>query len=732
MTTSPWINDDSDEPVVFAGRYDLGDMDGPTIREGLPRSLAWRNPAHWVIADPLAFPYEQLSSRQWDAPMDIILPLDLVTTTLVSILHKPLLSRITAYDTIAAPAAAWRQLRSEYTWAEGQWRDAAEQSGDTARQLLSEARAVARDAAGSADPPHRARADQLRTRDNKARWRVESAVVTPMLRAGLGRHVSSAKVRAVDLSEGIGTYLPALDPLTNDVVAVRTNKHTAEQVGIDHPEVEVLLAEDPIKVQLSPESVDVVFATAAPPRPALRCNAAHPDTTLEFSSRWGLLCGRLPHRRPVRTPTRPIHGPVVRHRRCEHHPRSRGIDPGSRIRTNRTNRNAVHQDRSDHTMVSRTVIVLANDVTPGSGLPVAAPGLRAFGMAQGLRALGMDVTTVVPERVIDELWQGSIPPPVQPGTVILNGGALQQFIQANAPATVIMTNSNQVAFLDRADGVRYILDFFAPKMLERAHQFGDQARSDLMRSLRKRKLRTLSLVDGVAVNGSKKVPYVLDWLDQADRTPHSVPTVVANMAMPAFAHRGSERSGPIRLAIAGYLQGWSMPGEWMNVLRDQLTGNGALTLDLLLPTHWGQHTDELRSDSIDALLRLDNVTAQPVMRLSDFQEFMASVDVAIDLFDWTQEREYAMVTRTVVALACGVPVIHPPFTEVSPFIEKYDAGWLLAASDLEQIANTLDHLDRDEIETKSANAHQLWDDVFRPESATEPLVELIDQVWREP
>jgi len=377
-----------------------------------------------------------------------------------------------------------------------------------------------------------------------------------------------------------------------------------------------------------------------------------------------------------------------------------------------------------------SVLVLANDVTPGSGLPVAAPGLRAHGLAVGLREQGFEVTTILSQRLMDELWAGATPPSTQPGTVILNGAALSDFIETHAPVTVVMTNSNQIEFLGPIQGVRYIFDFFAPKMLERAYQFGDEGAEELMRSLRQRKLRALELADGIAINGAKKVPYVLAWLLQLERDLRSVPTAVVNMAVNGVSHHGSG-DDPLRLAVAGYLQGWSLPGPWMGVLRTAIEGSDRFALELLLPTHWGQHRDDLQSDEVSAMTSLENVTVHPTMRFSEFQDFMAGVDVAVDLFDWSLEREYAMVTRTVVALACGVPVIHPPFTEVAPFIDEYDAGWLVAASDLAGIEQLLATLDRAEAARKSANAVRLWNDVFRPSTAALPLVELIHRIWGE-
>ena len=51
--------------------------------------------------------------------------------------------------------------------------------------------------------------------------------------------------------------------------------------------------------------------------------------------------------------------------------------------------------------MSRRVIVISNDVVPGQAMPVAAPGLRAFGLASGLRQHGFDVSVITIAHLSD-------------------------------------------------------------------------------------------------------------------------------------------------------------------------------------------------------------------------------------------------------------------------------------------------------------------------------------------
>jgi glycosyltransferase involved in cell wall biosynthesis len=202
----------------------------------------------------------------------------------------------------------------------------------------------------------------------------------------------------------------------------------------------------------------------------------------------------------------------------------------------------------------------------------------------------------------------------------------------------------------------------------------------------------------------------------------AVPGTVSS-APPASAR------GPLRLLIAGYVQNWSRPGGWLTQLASRL--GDEVHLDVMLPSHWGGGAGQRAA--VAELSVLDHhPSARRVgsMLFADFARFVASHHVAIDLFDETAERRLAMVTRTVTALASGTPVIHPPFTEVSPLIQSYDAGWLVDPADPVALAEVLDEIieDREAIETKTANAGRLWAEHFDPTVATQPLVELLSQV----
>ena len=383
----------------------------------------------------------------------------------------------------------------------------------------------------------------------------------------------------------------------------------------------------------------------------------------------------------------------------------------------------------------RKVFVLSNDVVPSLGMPVAAPGLRVFGLAEGLRANGVETRTVVTRGFVDRQWLRfgrTVPHPTAPHTEIVGANKLRRYLKANAPCTAILINSNQVDHLGGPiGGVRFVLDFFAPKMLEALYQRGEEYPAEELAALRKRKIRAIELADAFLVNGKKKLPYFLAWMLQADRDVRHLPVEVLNMCVPTgYAGEAGPVGDGVRFAVAGYLQSWSTLGSWVGVVEGMLD-HPKMSLDILLPWHWGGRAERshVSKNDLDRVSRHPSVRAHGTMGFSEFREFLAGVDVTIDLFQHNLEREYAMVTRSIVSLACGVPVVHPPFTEVSPMIEEYDAGWLVDPNDtasLEKIVRaSLD--DPGIVRRKKKNARALAAEVLEPSVAVGPLLRILER-----
>jgi hypothetical protein len=287
-------------------------------------------------------------------------------------------------------------------------------------------------------------------------------------------------------------------------------------------------------------------------------------------------------------------------------------------------------------VVGARVFVISNDVVPGLGMPVAAPGLRAFGLAEGLRANGVEARTLVARGFVERQWTRfgrSVPHPTAPDTEVVGANALARYLKAHAPAVAVMINSNQVEHLRPMEGVRYVLDFFAPKMLEELYHHGEGYPGGELKRLRERKIRAIELADAFICNGRKKLPYFLAWMLQADRDVRRLPLEVVNMCVPLALPEEGEGADGVRLAVAGYLQSWSTLGGWVGALEERLDRPG-VSLDLLVPWHWGGGAGRSHAsrDDLDRISRHPSVTTHGTMNFSEFRRFLSGVDVAIDLF----------------------------------------------------------------------------------------------------
>lgn len=364
------------------------------------------------------------------------------------------------------------------------------------------------------------------------------------------------------------------------------------------------------------------------------------------------------------------------------------------------------------------VVVLANDVVPGMGLPVAAPGIRAWGLALGLRAHGHEVTVVVDQWIVGQVWQRPEPPPLPRGTVLLLPKHVGRFARTHGVDAVVISNSNHAEALGDLGDARLVYDFFAPKVLELRQ---NTARADLAEAvtrLEQRKLRALGSSDAVIVNGAKKLPYATEWVERSGRD--GVPMAVVNPGLPPVDPDPWD-DGALHVVVSGYLQPWSRPGAWAEAVLP-LLDSGRLRLHLMVGRHWGQRvtTEETPSE----LVRLADhpaSTRHGLLRLGDFRRLLARCHLSLDVFARNPERELAMVTRSVVALSCGLPVLHVPFTEVGPWIADHGAGWLVAEDDVAAMTEVLETAAGEGVAKQRAGAVGVAHDVLEPSVAAEPL-----------
>ncbi len=376
------------------------------------------------------------------------------------------------------------------------------------------------------------------------------------------------------------------------------------------------------------------------------------------------------------------------------------------------------------------LLVISNDVVPGLGVPVAAPGLRANGIAEGLRSHGFEVELCVPADVIDALESAISAPPH--GVTIVRPDDLLDHITLGGFEVVVFVNANLTPHLQPIPGVRFVYDMFAPKLLER---LASATADETWEAQVAHKERALALADDVWVNGRRKLGYALGWLLRPGveqwRTTFNKDAIVGSdvlsrlavVEMPIALDSDLEPSldggiGTSAVGVAGYAQQWSQIEQVHQA--HQAVVDAGLDLQVLLPRHWGAGDAPTPTSVFPAGATI----IDGPLEFGAFARWAQSMGAMIDVFAPTAERYFAMITRTAVSLRLGVPVIHGVDSEVADIIRDYDAGWVVTGDDPTVWATIIAEVtDTETLQRKRAGALRASRERFDPAAALSAAAE---------
>lgn len=258
-------------PVVFAGRFDVGDPEAVVVTEALPRAIRPLDPSHWVIVDPVAFPYEAMSERHWDAPVSVVLPTDLGVDGLLAVLGAPLLGRLTPFDVVVSPPWLWEAVRPAYALAETQWRPVRGGTAQVVGELVqgtASADELALLLTGDETPAGSRRLMSrwdVRSKRSKARYQSEVEVLRPMLRRAIAAVPPGRSWSAVEFSDDVHGLVSVLGRTFTELVAVRPDPAVAALARLAYPEHEVVGSEGDGAPAVRAEHADVVAGLVEQP-----------------------------------------------------------------------------------------------------------------------------------------------------------------------------------------------------------------------------------------------------------------------------------------------------------------------------------------------------------------------------------------------------------------------------------------------------------------------------------
>jgi GT2 family glycosyltransferase len=364
----------------------------------------------------------------------------------------------------------------------------------------------------------------------------------------------------------------------------------------------------------------------------------------------------------------------------------------------------------------RRVLVVSPDILPYPGLPTVGSGLRAWGIAHGLRAAGHEVVLsmpsvaaagredLLPSEALELTWKPETLLDVcrraDPDVVVVCGWPVLDYLPAH--------------LLD----VPVALDQAGPHLLEReAQHAGDPAANA------EAKLRAFAKADYFTSSGTVQHRYFEDWLRRAGWDDADLGTragVIPFSLDPALPKR--EPAAELTFVYGGIFLPWQDPSAALEELVSELERRGEGILRFFGGEHPWSRVEAPHFQQLVARLE-----RSPHVVVSGFQPFDGIVDeyrrahVAVDLMLRNRERELAFTTRTVVYLWCGLPVIYNDYSELSTLIDEYDAGWTVDPSDRTAIRAAIAETFEPEVRArKSANARRLvaerlvWDATIAP------------------
>ncbi|MEN6627265.1 MAG: hypothetical protein ABFD69_13660 [Candidatus Sumerlaeia bacterium] len=323
------------------------------------------------------------------------------------------------------------------------------------------------------------------------------------------------------------------------------------------------------------------------------------------------------------------------------------------------------------------ILLLTTEPVPLPGMPTSGAGLRAWGLAMGLRAAGLDVVLMAPEEAL-ATYAGRAQDS-ELGTrdfvKFFRRDRIREAVREAAPDAIVLQHWGLAAELGEID-CPLATDLAGPHLLERRLWGSKNAEADL-----RDKLDALRRADFLTCSGERQRLYFLPFLSMAGwpiEPPEALPVIPFSMA-PA---REPAPPRPGRLIYGGYMLPWQDPTLAIETALE--TMDELNTGELLFVG--GPHPSlDVSRGRFEALLeRLDHhprVRRIGPMPFDDYLKLLGEGGVALDLMARNAERELAFTTRTVVYLAAGLPVIHDNYSELGELIQRGGGGWAVDPGD---------------------------------------------------
>jgi hypothetical protein len=330
------------------------------------------------------------------------------------------------------------------------------------------------------------------------------------------------------------------------------------------------------------------------------------------------------------------------------------------------------------------ILLITTEPLPLEGWPTTGAGLRAWGLAQGLRSRGHEVALLMADDALAGFAPrvGDAPPTreLPEGVGVFNRLTLAEDPRRADCDAIVLQHWGVASLLGEIDRPLAI-DLAGPHLLERRHWGSPHPERDAAE-----KIDALRRADFVTVSGERQRAYFLSFLAMAgwDLDADADPAPVI-----PFSLQADEKPAPVRpdrFIYGGFFLPWQDPTASIEIALEEMEAAGKGELVFIGGAHPRADVSRGRfADLAERLAAHPRVEMHPPMSYESYRALLREGGVALDLLARNVERELAFTTRTVQYMACGLPVIHNNYSELGAIVDRRSAGWAIDPEDRDRL-----------------------------------------------
>ena len=359
------------------------------------------------------------------------------------------------------------------------------------------------------------------------------------------------------------------------------------------------------------------------------------------------------------------------------------------------------------------VLLVSGDILPLDGHATTGAGLRLWGLGEGLRSRGCEITYAMPREVAVKCnYKGD-------EVRLFDGATLDSVVRDVDPDVLVFQHWPWIGALTDHPRGHIVVDFHGPLLIET--QFRDPMDVERLVGW---KLKALALADYFICAGKKQSYYYLAWLLVAGLDVRKSPIATVPFCLsPNLPTHFAWPEDPV-FVYGGVFLPWQDPALGLHLLIEELDRAGLGSLHFFGGRHpWMELPSNKFIDLQQELQKSQRVQLFPLKPRQEVVSHYCGASVAWDLMARNPERELAFTSRTVEYLWCGLPVVYNDYAELSDYIAEYDAGWLVDPADETQIRETIREIlsSPEVVRRKGRNAQRLVSERLAWDTAIAPL-----------